>query len=574
VFDLESFYPEKDRFELAVALNNLLASPGFSIWMQGEPLDVGRLLYTPSGKPRLAVMSIAHLSDAERMFFVTLLLNAVTQWMRSQPGTNSLRAILYMDEIFGYFPPSAAPPSKAPMLTLLKQGRAYGLGVVLATQNPVDLDYKGLSNAGTWFLGRLQTERDKARVMDGLEGAAAGRTFDRQEMDKILSGLNSRVFMLHNVHEDEPVLFHTRWALSYLRGPLTRDQIKLLARERAAAAPPSPEPVAAVRPVEPVAPESEWPVLPAEIDQFFLPGPRSVPQGAGLLYRPALIGIARLHYARSSPQVDEWQTVTALVPLGADDPEPIWDETATSPGVAVTDSAARAGGRSGALPDKAFRERSYSGWRKDLITHLFRAERLVLWRCPGLKEVSRPGEDEGAFRARLGLAAREARDLTMAKLRRKYEPKLRTLEDRIRRAEARVERERAQYGHQKTQTAISVGATFLGALFGRKKVSASTIGRATTSMRGAGRAAREKGDIKRALKELEALQQRLADMERDLEGDLDAARSDLAPEALELAEVQIAPRKSDIVVERFGLAWVPWLLDSDGAVTPATGGAT
>ncbi len=160
--DLETFFPATERFELAMQLNNLFASPGFSAWMEGEPLDVERLLYTAEGKPRMSIVSIAHLSDSERMFFVTLLLNEVVAWMRTQSGTSSLRAILYMDEVFGYFPPTANPPSKKPMLTLLKQARAFGLGVVLATQNPVDLDYKGLSNAGTWFLGRLQTERDKA----------------------------------------------------------------------------------------------------------------------------------------------------------------------------------------------------------------------------------------------------------------------------------------------------------------------------------------------------------------------------------------------------------------------------
>ena len=215
-------------------LNNLLASPGFAAWMEGEPLDVGGLLHTREGKPRLSIMSIAHLSDNERMFFVTILLNEVLAWVRTQPGTSSLRAILYMDEIFGYFPPTANPPSKVPMLTLLKQARAFGVGVVLATQNPVDLDYKGLSNAGTWFLGRLQTQRDKDRVLEGLEGAstAAGHAFNRQEMDEILSGLGNRVFVMNNVHDDQPVVFQTRWALSYLRGPLTREQIQTLMAAR------------------------------------------------------------------------------------------------------------------------------------------------------------------------------------------------------------------------------------------------------------------------------------------------------------------------------------------------------
>jgi hypothetical protein len=222
VLDLESFYPAKERFGLAMALNNLLASPGFEVWLRGEALDIDKLLWTSAGKPRVAIFSIAHLSDAERMFFVSLLLNQTLSWIRTKPGTTSLRALLYMDEIFGYFPPVANPPSKKPLLTLLKQARAFGLGVVLATQNPVDLDYKGLANTGTWFLGRLQTERDKQRVLEGLEGAAAqaGAQMNRAEMDTLLSGLGKRVFLMNNVHEKQPVLFETRWTLCYLRGPL------------------------------------------------------------------------------------------------------------------------------------------------------------------------------------------------------------------------------------------------------------------------------------------------------------------------------------------------------------------
>ena len=222
VLDLEAFYPAKDRFELAMALNNLLASPGFEAWLEGEPLDIGQdSCYTPDGRPRIAILSIAHLSDSERMFFVTLVLNEMLSWTRRQSGTTSLRAILYMDEIFGYFPPVSNPPSKRPLLTLLKQARAFGVGVVLATQNPVDLDYKGLANAGTWFIGRLQTERDKQRLIEGLEGAASegSQKFDRARTEEILAGLGKRVFLMNNVHEDAPVAFESRWALSYLRGP-------------------------------------------------------------------------------------------------------------------------------------------------------------------------------------------------------------------------------------------------------------------------------------------------------------------------------------------------------------------
>ena len=239
VLDLEAFFPEKDRFALAMRVNGLLAAPSFALWLEGEPLDIATMLYTPEGKPRVAIVSIAHLSDQERMFFLTLLLNRVVSWMRAQSGTSSLRAMLYLDEVAGYMPPVANPPSKQALLLLMKQARAFGLGVVLATQNPIDIDYKGLSNAGTWFLGRLQTERDKARLLDGLEGALSGQgaTFDRGETERILSSLQKRTFFLHDVHEDGPVIFQTRWAMSYLRGPLTKDQIKLLSP-----APPWPRP--------------------------------------------------------------------------------------------------------------------------------------------------------------------------------------------------------------------------------------------------------------------------------------------------------------------------------------------
>ncbi|MDH4067061.1 MAG: ATP-binding protein, partial [Acidobacteriota bacterium] len=242
VMDLESFFPSKDRFGLAMQLNQVLAAPSFAAWSQGEPLDLSALLYTREGKPRVAVVSIAHLDDHERMFFVSLLLNELVSWMRAQRGTSSLRALVYFDEIFGFLPPVANPPSKAPLLKLLKQARAFGIGLTLATQNPVDLDYKALSNCGTWLLGRLQTERDKARVLDGLEGVAAssGEGFDRAELDQLLSSLGKRIFLLHNVHEKRPTLFETRWTLSYLRGPMGRDELRrLCAPAPAASSPPA-----------------------------------------------------------------------------------------------------------------------------------------------------------------------------------------------------------------------------------------------------------------------------------------------------------------------------------------------
>jgi hypothetical protein len=284
---VENFYPEAERAKLAMKLNNLIASPGFGAWLEGEPLDIQRMFYTPEGKPRVSIFSIAHLSDTERMFFVALLMNQLLGWMRAQSGTTSLRAMFYMDEIFGYLPPTANPPSKKPMMILLKQARAFGLGLLLATQNPVDLDYKALSNIGTWWLGRLQTERDKARVLDGLEGAisAQGASFNRSDIETTLSGLGNRVFLMNNVHEDGPVVFHVRWIMSYLRGPLARAEIKKL-----------------MDPVRPVA--KSKPDADEEADGFAPPGAKSaaaavdrntlrpeLPEGVAQLFYPCEAGV-------------------------------------------------------------------------------------------------------------------------------------------------------------------------------------------------------------------------------------------------------------------------------------------
>jgi len=573
VLDLETFYPAKERFALAMALNNLLASPGFTPWMEGEPLDVARLLWTAEGKPRVSILSISHLDDAQRMFFVTLLLNEVLGWVRTQPGTSSLRAILYMDEVFGYFPPTANPPSKKPMLTLLKQARAFGLGCVLATQNPVDLDYKGLSNAGTWFLGRLQTERDKERVLGGLESASAsaGAHLDRKEAEKILSGLKSRVFLMHNVHEDHPALFHTRWALSYLRGPLSREQIAgLMGPKKASAAPPPAAPATAAK-VE-AKPPAGRPVIPPEIrEHFFAPG-RPVSRGSDILYRPALLGSGKLHYVSARTGLDAWFDFARLAPLDAEmkGAAGTWeDSTILAEGKPVLEGEPMEGARFEPVPAPALAAKNYGRWSKDLARELYRSERLRLWKCAMLKETSRPGEMEGDFRARLALALRERRDLEVEKLRKKYAPKLARLGERIETARGRVDREKGQYRSQKFQSAVSVGATLLGALFGRKVASTGTVGRATTAVRGMGRAAREKGDVGRAEESLRQLEERLEELEAEFHEETERVQESLRPEELELVEQEVRPRKADIQVDDVLFVWAPWITGAPEAGKPA-----
>ncbi len=574
VVDLESFFPAKQRFELAMSLNNLLASPGFASWMQGEPLDVQRLLYTPQGKPRLSIISIAHMNDAERMFFVTILLNEIIAWMRTQSGTSSLRAILYMDEVFGFFPPSANPPSKVPMLTLLKQARAFGLGVVLATQNPVDLDYKGLANAGTWLLGRLQTERDKARLLDGLEGAsaAAGAKFDRGKLEKIMSALGDRVFLMNNVHNDEPVVFQSRWALSFLRGPLTREQIRTLMHRvpenpgaaapglSAAPSPPSPGPAGPGSSGAPplTASTDARPILPPDVTERFIPIGRTLPAGTHVTYRPGLTAAVRLHYVQTSGAIDLWKDRWLLVPNVEEVTSDVWQSAEASDDQRELEEQPEAGAQFSNLAAELTRPKQYTQLTTALKNHLYRDERLQLWKCDEFKQVSKPGEIEGDFRVRMGHLLVERRDADMEKLRTSYAPKVASLKERLRKAQQRVEKEKQEASQYTTQTMSSVGA-FLWSLFtgGRRSV--------TTPVRDANRAARERQDVAHAEETVEVVRQQVADLEAECQTKIETMRQTADPAKLQLEELSIQPRKGDLVVSHLALTWTPWYAAADGA---------
>ena len=573
VMDLDSFFPAKDRFELAMALNNLLAAPGFSSWMEGDPLDVQQILYSPTGKPRVSIFSIAHLSDPERMFFVSLLLNQTLGWMRTQSGTTSLRAILYMDEIFGYFPPVANPPSKLPLLTLLKQGRAFGLGVVLATQNPVDLDYKGLSNTGTWFIGRLQTENDKNRVLEGLEGVAAGSDmkFDRQEMEETLAGLNSRIFLLNNVHDDAPEVFESRWAMSYLRGPLTRAQIKTLmepVKQNAAQTPITAAPSVAAAAPKASGAQARQPVLPPDVKQYFIPVRGRGGDGATLIYHPQLIGAVDVRF--SDKRIDTTRSLTLLAPISNGAVAVDWDQ-ATPIDLPVSDleSAPEANAQFGELPGPAGKTKSYGTWEKDLASWLYRGQKLELLRSDRLDRSSNPDESEQDFRVRLQQAAREQRDAAVEKLRQKYAPKLAALEERKRRSEQAVDREAEQSKSSKVQTAISFGATVLSSFLGRKSISLTTLGRATTAARSVGRSMKEAQDVGRAQETVEALNQQLADLDAQFKSETAALEQSTDVQSEPLETVTLKPTKANIAIKHFSLAWAPYWHDPQGQATPA-----
>ncbi|CUS34126.1 conserved hypothetical protein [Candidatus Nitrospira nitrosa] len=575
VMDVDSFFPSKDRFALAMKLNNLLAAPGFQAWLEGEALDMQSIMYTPSGKPRLAIFSIAHLNDAERMFFVTLLLSQMVGWMRAQSGTTSLRALLYMDEIFGYFPPVSNPPSKLPLMTLLKQARAFGLGVVLATQNPVDLDYKGLANTGTWFIGRLQTERDKARVLEGLEGASssAGKKFDRGRMEQTLAGLGNRIFLMNNVHEDEPVVFETRWCLSYLRGPLTRTQIKQLmdpVRRETANVKRETSGAHSVALSTQSSAVTARPMLPPEVPQYCVPLRGSKPDGSELVYAPMLLGTSQIRFSDAKSGVESAQDLTVLAPI-TDGPVAVdWDK-ALAAEIAVADLEREPSAKAQflAVPASAGKARSYADWNKEFNGWLFRTQKIELLRSPSTKDVSKPGESERDFRVRLQQTGREQRDKAADALRQKYASKITTLQDRIRRAELAKEKQQAESRSSQMQAAISVGASILGAFMGRKTISASNIGRATTAIRSAGRVMKESTDVGAAEENVAALQQQLVDLEAQFKSESDALVAATDPLNEKLETISIKPTKANIAVKLVALAWMPHWRDANGSLAPA-----
>ena len=559
VMGVDAFFPAKDRFALAMRLNNLLAAPGFEAWMQGTPLNAQNLLYTAEGKPRISIMSIAHLDDASRMFFVSMLLNEIISWMRAQPGTPSLRAILYMDEIFGFMPPVSNPPSKTLFLTLLKQARAYGLGLVLATQNPVDLDYKGLSNTGTWFIGRLQTERDKARVMEGLEGASQG-DFDKQSMERTLAGLGKRRFLLHNVHEDEAVVFGTRWVMSYLAGPLTRDHIRTLMGKARKALTAAPAPAKRKQKSE-----SEAPALPPSIEQLFVPA-----NGEDITYYPRLVAAADIVYANARYHVEAERSVVYTVEMNEGAIAVDWDDAEV---LDISTQELSDEGDDDAtfteLPGAATGAKNYTNWMRDFKRWVRQNETITLYRSKRFRLTSAVSESEGEFRVRLQTIASEKRDQAVAKLRKRYASKTTTLENRLLRAQQAIEKEQQQASKKTLDTAVSIGTAILSAVLGRKRLSSTSASKVGTAIKNAGGARKEAADVARAKETAKKVQADLQALNKQLDQEIRELDTAFDAQAEELDEILIRAKSTDIHVPVIALAWMPYTADAKGRMRPA-----
>jgi len=614
VFDVNTFFPEKDRFSLAMLLNNILAAPAFQTWIEGQPLDIPSLLYTPDNRPRHSVFYIAHLTDAERMFFVTLLYSAVEAWMRSQSGTPSLRAIIYFDEIFGYMPPIGNPPSKQPMLRMLKQARAFGVGQVLVTQNPVDLDYKGLSNTGTWFIGKLQTEQDKQRLLDGLEGAAASQSagMDRSAYDRMISGLGKRVFLMQNVHAKGPVQFQTRWAMNYLAGPLTRTQIPALNRlvqgsaeavetagpETVAAAPASKETptrprgeavaaAAAAGAVSVKAPQAgpsgmgtaTRPAVPSGISEIFLPNSltftqslqmagkaqgKPYPQEAhssGLLYRPAILAQANVRFLNRKYNLDTEMLLASMVP----DPDPRgvvrWENyPAQSVASTTLDDRPIPEARFAALDPPLNDTKILSSLQRDFEDWAYREAKATVRANEKLEVYAGPDVSQADFRKQCSEAARAGRDEEAKKVEATYDSKIKSLQEKLQREQRELEQDEAELSDRKLEEFSTHAETLLG-LFGKRKrrLSSSLSKRRMTSQAGA--------DVKESKEAIQDFQAQITELAQERAQALEEVNRKWSEIADDEQEITVTPMKKDVLLDIFGVAWVPYYIVQVGEET-------
>jgi hypothetical protein len=566
VVDVNSFFPEAKRTALAMKLNNLIASPGFASWLEGEPLDIQRMYYTPEGKPRITIFNIAHLNDSERMFFVSLLLNQLLGWMRSQKGTTSLRALFYMDEIFGYLPPSAMPPSKRPLMILLKQARAFGLGILLATQNPVDLDYKALSNIGTWWLGRLQTERDKARVLDGLEGALSsnGSPFNRNQMEALLSGLGNRIFLMNNVHEDAPIVFHVRWIMSYLSGPLAKEQIKRLMAEPKKALLAKNTKISeddGFLPPSSTSSNTQYnsnkPQLPENASEYFYPIPSHL-STENIVFQPTIIRSSTVVFDDPKKQIQGSQTFTFINPIDIENQKVLWDKSislSTHPLLKDWMTSPPNDATYLDLPSAAVKSTTYTAIKKDFPDEVLRKATAQVHFNPDLEIYSNPNEPIDQFKARISQQVREQRDATIEELRLKSAKTAKTLEEKAEKAQAKVDEQNSQATSAKLQAAVQIGSSLLGAFLGRKSSISSVF--KSTSISSASRVMKESRDASSAKAELANYQEDLKVLEQEISDQTQKIRDQFDLTNLKLISETIIPLKKNIIIDAVGILWIP-----------------
>ena len=588
VFELDQFFPPKDRMALAIRLNGLLASPSFGAWITGPPLDIGTMLKTPDGKPRCAIVTTAHLTDQERQFVTTLILSKLVTWMRKQSGTTDLRALLYMDEVAGYLPPTAMPPTKKPIMTLMKQARAFGVGVVLSTQNPVDVDYKALSNAGTWMIGRLQTDQDKQRLLDGM--SAASGAVDVNEIGSTIAGLAKREFVLRRAGKDHPEVFTTRWAMSYLRGPLTRDQIALLmADQKSQIAPAEPktedQPPATSEASPGESSRSAVPATPTTIsgpqlahDEITL-----LPEVAsGVAVRWADVASPWLATVGGDPRGTRYEaSVVARVALRYDDDKaelvhdeeyeavlfPLADPVDATRSIAVDydDRDLRLDAPNPCvyrLPNAPVKDKTF--WtrvERDLIDALVRSRTVDLQANRDLKMFGRPGEGADDFTTRCLGAANDLADKETAALRSKYADKVTRLQTQIQASEDRAEVLDTERKGRRSEEMLSTAGSILGGLLGGRRSRGGLLGSILGKAGGAaGRRTRTAaaGDrLDAAENKLEGLHRQLEDLETELTQEITDIDAKWMATAKNINTLQVGLERTDVKVTQLALVWIP-----------------
>jgi len=608
-FPVDTFFPAKDRMDLAMVLNNILASPAFETWREGQSLDIGSMLYTEDNRPRHNIFYLAHLSDAERMFFITLLLASVEAWMRTQTGATSLRALLYMDEIFGYLPPQRNPPTKPLLLRMLKQARAFGLGLLLATQNPVDVDYKGLSNAGTWFIGKLQTEQDKNRLLDGLESATGG--VSREVFDKLISSLGKRVFVLHNVHAKQPALFQTRWAMNFLAGPMTRTQIPVLNKLASATVtlPTPPRPAAVSQSFSspqtdtpsfiastPIANrkseivnrqslivnrQSEGsqtkPSIPATIKEYFLPQNYSLPEAfkaagqsmpaeamiEGVVYRPALAASVQVRILDRKLGVDTEVARAALISTLDKRGSVRWDDhLLSSQALDAVDASPVPSARFGTIDSPLNDSKLMTALQKDFADWAFRGSSVTARANATLKVFAGPDISQAEFMRACADAARTARDAEFNKLAAKIDRQIATLEDKLSREERELRQDEAELAQRKMEAMGTHAENVLGLFVGSR--STRKLSSSLTKHRMAEQA---KAEVDESVEAIAQFKQQLADLDKERQRLADEINSKWGNVVSETTEVTVAPKKTDVFIKLFGVAWLPHYIIQTGAET-------
>ena len=566
VFEIDTFFPKKDRMSLSMRLNSLIASPSFKNWLEGHPLDISGFITNKEGKTRHSIFYIAHLSDSERMFFVTLLFNQIISWMRKQSGTNSLRTLVYMDEIFGYFPPVSNPPSKKPLLTLLKQARAFGVGIMLATQNPVDLDYKGLSNAGTWFIGRLQTERDKLRLLEGLDtiSSSSNESVNREEMDKLISNLGKRVFIFHSVHTKNPVIFQTRWAMSYLRGPMTKSEVKLIMKDKvqeikgsSTLKTPSSEILSNKSTGAP-------PTISSEIQQIFVPLIKSSAlaiqeiknrnqkelsfEEPSLIYDPGVIGKAVIHFQDKNIELKEGQERNLIL---CPSEFMNWEK---SEEIKISNFLSDPEGNANfsEIPSNLNDPKDFNELKKSFADFLFYNSNFKLYHSPPLKVYSKPNESKSDFILKINQMARETRDDEVDKIEQKYAKEFEKLKVKQSKAQDILMKKQASASSLKQEALLSAGESVVGMFMGRRSTRS-----ASKAMNKYQKSKTVSADIDKAQKDIVSLGKEMESLENELKGQIEIIKQRREKEINEIKEVIIQPKKSDIEIKMISLAWIP-----------------